>query len=134
MNAAAPTTEITILGWSVVLLIVHIVVQTLFLVKDAGLGYAMSARDGNPPLSDITKRLTHGLRNYIETYGAFIGLALALALTGKAGGAGATGAMIWFWARVVYVPVFAAGVPGLRTGVWAVSIVGLVMMLVRLAA
>jgi uncharacterized MAPEG superfamily protein len=35
---------------------------------------------------------------------------------------------------VVYVPVFAAGIPGLRTGVWAISIVGLVLMLIRLMA
>ncbi len=71
-------------------------------------------------------------RNFVETYGAFVGLALALVVTGKAGGIGATGAWVWFWARVVYVPVFAAGIPAVRTLVWAVSIVGLVMMLIQL--
>ena len=53
-------------------------------------------------------------------------------MSGKAGGLGATGAVIWFWARVVYVPVFAAGIPVLRTLVWTVSVIGLVMMLGRL--
>lgn len=132
MNAVAASTEITILGWSVVLLLIHIVAQTLSLVKDAGLGYAMSARDAQAPLTDVTKRLTHGLRNYVETYVAFVGLALALVVSGKAGGLGATGAIVWFWARVLYVPIFAAGIPVLRTGVWTVSVVGLVLMLIRL--
>jgi len=60
------------------------------------------------------------------------GLALALAVTGKHGGLGATGALVWFWARVVYVPVFAAGIAGLRTGVWTVSMIGLLLMLIQL--
>ena len=30
--------------------------------------------------------------------------------------------------RVVYLPVYFAGIPFLRTGVWAVSVVGMAMM------
>lgn len=132
METAATSTEITMLGWSVILLVLHIVVQTLLLVKDHGLGYAMSARDDNKPVSQMTDRLTRGLRNFGETYPAFIALALALAMTGNTGGLGATGALVWFWARVAYIPVFAFGVPALRTGVWTVSIIGLVLMLIQL--
>jgi len=131
-TAAATSTELTILAWSVVLLIVHIVVQTLSLVKDGGLGYAISNRDGEVAISLVTGRLTRGLRNFLETYGAFIGLALALAVTDKTGGLGATGALVWFWARVLYVPIFAAGIAVARTGIWTVSIIGLAMMLIRL--
>jgi uncharacterized MAPEG superfamily protein len=116
----------------VILLLVHVVIQTLSLTRDGGLGYALSNRDGDVAISAVTDRLTRGLRNYVETYGAFVALALALAVTGKTGGLGATGALIWFWARVVYVPVFAAGIPGLRTGVWTISIIGLILMLSRL--
>ena len=133
-TTAALSTELTVLAWSVVLLIVHIVVQTLSLVKDGGLGYAMSNRDGEVAMSLVTDRLTRGLRNFVETYSAFVGLALALALTDKTGDLGATGALIWFWARVFYVPIFAAGIPVARTGIWTVSVIGLVMMLIRLLA
>jgi uncharacterized MAPEG superfamily protein len=134
MEAAAASTEIMVLGWSVILLIAHIVVQSLSLMKDGGPGYAMSNRDGEVGISLATDRLTRGLRNFVETYGAFVALALALAVTGKTGGIGATGALVWFCARVVYVPVFAFGVPGVRTLVWTISIVGLVLMLTRLMA
>ncbi len=132
METAAASAEMTVLAWSVILLLVHIVAQTLALAKDCGLGYAMSPRDEARPLSHLTDRLTRGLRNYVETYGAFVALALALVVTGKAGGYGATGAWIWLIARVIYVPVFAAGIPVLRTGVWTVSIIGLLMMLAKL--
>ncbi len=59
-------------------------------------------------------------------------LALALAVTGKTGGLGATGAQVWFWARVVYVPIYAAGIPYLRTLVWTISAIGLILMLIAL--
>jgi uncharacterized MAPEG superfamily protein len=132
MEEIKASTEIAVLGWSVILLLVHIIAQTLSLTKDCGLGYAMSNRDDIKPVSAFTDHLTRGLRNFLETYGAFIALALALVVTGKHGGLGATGALVWFWARVVYVPVFGAGIPVLRTVVWTVSIIGLVMMLMRL--
>ncbi len=132
METTAASAEMTVLAWSVILLFVHIVVQVLLAWKNQGLGYLMSARDDDKSVSHPTDRVTRGLRNYVETYGAFVALALALVVTGKAGGYGATGAWVWFIARVVYVPVFAAGIPVLRTGVWTVSIIGLLMMLVKL--
>ena len=46
----------------------------------------------------------------------------------------ALGAQLYFWSRVVYVPLYAAGIPYLRSVVWAVSIVGLLMVLSRLLA
>ncbi|HET7409526.1 MAG TPA: hypothetical protein VFJ13_04945, partial [Paracoccaceae bacterium] len=96
MESTALPTELTVLAWSVVLLLVHIVAQTLSLVKDGGLTYAMSNRDGEVAISLVTDRLTRGLRNFVETYGAFIGLALALVATDKTGGLGAIGALVWF--------------------------------------
>jgi len=39
-----------------------------------------------------------------------------------------TGAMLFFWARVVYVPVYLIGIPYLRTLIWLVGTVGLGMI------
>jgi uncharacterized MAPEG superfamily protein len=132
MEEVKASTEIAVIGWSVILLILHIVAQTVALARDTGAVYALSSRDEARAVSPLTGRLTRGLRNFIETYPAFVALALALAVTGKHGGLGATGALVWFWARVVYVPVFAAGIAGLRTGVWTVSMIGIVLMLIQL--
>ena len=52
----------------------------------------------------------------------------------KTGGIAATGAWVWLIARVVYLPLYAFGVPALRTLAWCVSIAGLVMMLWHLMA
>ena len=134
MEAAASSTEIHILGWSVVLLLAQIALQG---VSSYGLGipYLLGPRDeerrpGNP----VAGRLGRALRNLLETYPAFVGLALALAVTGKTGGTAAAGAWIWIAARVFYVPLYAFGVPVVRSVCWCVSVAGLAMMFVRLMA
>jgi uncharacterized MAPEG superfamily protein len=62
----------------------------------------------------------------------FVALTLALILTQRTGGSGSFGATIWILARIVYLPVYMFGIMYVRTAVWAISIVGIVMMLGRL--
>jgi uncharacterized MAPEG superfamily protein len=132
MEAAAASTEITVLIWSVVLLLAQIVAQALS-IYDFGPKYLLGSRDEDrQPKTVIAGRLHRALTNLLETYPAFIALVLALGVTGKTGGIAATGAWVWLAARVVYVPIYAAGIPVLRTLTWCVSIVGLLMMLARL--
>jgi uncharacterized MAPEG superfamily protein len=134
MEAAAASTEIQVLGWSVVLLLVHIVVQAVS-IYDLGRSYLLGPRDKERQSGNVMAgRLKRALENLLETYPAFVALALALALTGKTGGIAATGAWVWLAARVVYLPLYAFGVPAVRTLAWVVSIVGLLMMLLRLMA
>ncbi|MFC6446805.1 MAPEG family protein [Shinella zoogloeoides] len=135
MEAAAASTEIWVLGWSVVFLLVHILVQALSLdlAGDLGIKYLLGPRDEQrTSRSVVAGRLQRSLNNMLETYPAFVALALALAVTGKTGGLGATGALVWIAARMVFTLFYVAGVPVLRTLAWFVSIFGLVLMVVRL--
>lgn len=134
MEAAAASTEMSVLVWSVVLLLVQVIVQATA-TYDLGPKYLFSPRDeGRISKSVVAGRLNRALRNLLETYPAFIALVLALVVTGKTGGIAATGAWLWLAARVVYVIIYAAGIPVLRTLAWLVSIVGLVLMVARLLA
>ena len=54
-------------------------------------------------------RAGRALYNLLETYPAFVGLALAVTVAGKAGGVSAFGAELWLVARIVYVPVYMMG-------------------------
>lgn len=126
-------TELTLLGWSVVLLIAYIMVQAQTATRDRGLDFNAGPRDGGgKPLGVVASRAERALRNFQETYPAFVALALALAVSGRTGGLGETGAWLWLVARVAYLPLYLAGVPYLRSLVFAVSVLGLVLMLVRL--
>jgi uncharacterized MAPEG superfamily protein len=131
--AVSLSTELILLAWSVVLLIVQIARQASSAVLDHGVPYELGPRDeARAPRSVMAGRLDRALRNLLETYPAFVALALALAITGQTGGLGAVGAHIWFWARVAFVPLYAFGVRGVRTAAWVVSVIGLVLMLIAL--
>ncbi|MBN9072503.1 MAG: MAPEG family protein [Rhizobiales bacterium] len=131
MEAAAASTEITVLGWSVVLLLVQIILQAVS-IYDLG-PYLLGPRDEDRKSGNVMAgRLERALKNLLETYPAFVALALGLAVAGKTGGIAATGAWLWLAARVVYLPLYAFGVPALRTLAWVVSLVGLLLMLARL--
>jgi uncharacterized MAPEG superfamily protein len=123
-------TELTVLAWSTVLLLAHVLIQAQASTRDRGLTWNAGARDGEAaPLGPLAARAQRALDNFQQTYPAFVALALALAITGQGGGAGAT---VWFVARVVYLPLYLLGVPWLRSLAWAASVIGLGMMLVRL--
>jgi uncharacterized MAPEG superfamily protein len=133
MEKMAMVTEIQVLGLSVVLLIVQIVMQAQSALPELGLDYLAGARDERRPIrSPLAGRAHRALENFLETYPGFIALALALAVTGKTGGLGAAGAWLWLAARVVYVPLYLAGIKFVRTIAWGISVLGLVLMLTRL--
>lgn len=132
MEAAAASTEIWVLGWSAALLIVQVIAQATA-ASDLGPTYLFSPRDeGRVSSSVVAGRLLRALHNLLETYPAFIALTLALVVTGKTGGLAATGAVVWLIARLAYVVIYATGIPVIRTAVWFASIVGLLLMLIRL--
>lgn len=132
MEAVAASAEVTVLIWSAVLLLVQVVAQAAA-ASDLGPTYLLGNRD-TPRESNslVSRRLLRALRNMLETYPVFIALTVALIVTGKTGGIAATGAWLWLIARVAYVIVYAVGIPVLRTLIWAASLIGLIMMIVRL--
>ena len=132
MDTIVASTEIYILGWSVVLLLVQIVLQASVL-GDLTPRYLFSPRDEQLKTNSVlADRLNRALHNLLETYPAFIALVVGLVATEKTGGMAATGAIIWIVCRVIYVVLYATGIPVARTLIWLGSIIGLVMMLIQL--
>jgi uncharacterized MAPEG superfamily protein len=125
--------ELTLLGWSVVLLVIAVMLQGQLATRELGVGWNAGPRDGDKhPQGALAGRAQRALDNFKETYPAFIALALALAVSGRTGGLGATGAMLWFAARIVYHPLYLFGVPYVRSLVWVAAMLGLLLMLIRL--
>jgi len=125
--------ELALLGWSTVLLFLHVMVEGQTATRDRGTGWNAGPRDGEAkPLGVYAGRAARALRNFQETYPAFVALALALTIAGRTGGSGETGAWLWLIARIVYLPLYLLGIPYLRSLCWCVSILGLGLMLARL--
>ncbi|MEJ8824137.1 MAPEG family protein [Variovorax humicola] len=95
----------------------------------AGTLLAIGNRDNLPAPTALAGRALRTAQNTLENFALFAAIALVAHAAGVDGPKVATGAQIFFWARVAYVPVYYAGITYVRTAVWAVSIVGLVMMI-----
>lgn len=123
--------ELVCLELGVVLWIVHVLIQAGLGGDALGASYLAGARDQKlEPKGVAYGRATRALGNYVENFGPFVAADLGLIVTQHTGGWGAT---VWIVARIVYIPLYLAGVAYARTIVWTISIVGLIMMLARLA-
>jgi len=123
--------ETTMLLWSVVLGLVQIAIAATAGSNDLGLPYNLSSRDEPPvkSLSNMAGRLARAANNFRETFGLFAVSVILVVLLHRQTSGSALGAELYFWARVVYVPVYAFGIAVVRTIVWTVSIIGIVMVL-----
>lgn len=96
------------------------------------LSEALGNRDHMRPLTVTGERATRALANLHEALPVFLGLALMGMVVAPEAAQAKTGALVFLVARVLYAGVYIAGVPVVRTLLWAVSWVGLVMMLMPL--
>ena len=89
-------------------------------------GNACGRENVSPPV-DVAGRADRAAKNMLEGMVMLLAVVLAAQLAGK-GAQAATGASVFFWARLVYWPTYMAGIVYLRTAVWFVSIIGLAMI------
>ena len=125
--------ELSVLTWSVVLGLVHIVAASHATSAQRGYRWTASARDEPlPPLTGVAGRLERALNNYLETFPLFAALVLTAQLADRHTSLTAWGSMLYFGARVVYLPLYALGVPLLRSWVWNIAAVGMLLLIVEL--
>jgi len=129
MNIFTGSIEIQMLCWAVVLGLVQLVIITVMAIKDQGTSYNISCRDAPPPpITPVTARLQRAFGNYRETFVYFATAVLVVTLLNKTNAHTALGSQIYFWSRLIYIPVYAAGIAVVRTAVWTASVIGLVMV------
>jgi uncharacterized MAPEG superfamily protein len=124
------TTELTLLAWTLVLALVQIMLTANLRTAETGIQYNASARDGEaPPPRPVTARLQRAQANLFETLPLFIGAVLIAHVSGSEGDLTLWGCWMYLVARIIYIPLYAAGIPYVRSLVWLVSLAGLIMVL-----
>ena len=84
------------------------------------------------PLQGVAGRLDRALRNFLETFPLFAAVVLAANALGRHNALTEWGARLYFWGRVAYLPLYAAGIPLVRSLVWDVAALGILLCLVAL--
>jgi len=125
--------EFRMLGLSVVLGLVHIIAAAHSASLQRGYRWTASARDQPvPPLLGTAGRLARALSNFSETFPLFAALVLAVVMAGKSSQLSEWGAGLYLGARVLYLPLYAFGVPLIRSLAWNVAAFGITLLVFAL--
>ena len=125
--------ELTLLGYTLVLALVYIMAAAQARTKQYGTTWNTGARDeAMPPLQPLPARLVRAQANLLETLPLFAAAVLAVVVAGRTGVLSEVGAWMYLLGRLVYLPLYALGVPVVRTVVWMISSIGLVLVLWQL--
>lgn len=122
--------ELKIAALGALLLLVHIFAAVHLKTKQYGREWNVGPRDeALPPLNPLAGRLARAQANFQETFPIAIVALLGVVIAGRTSAWTALGGWIWLAARTIYLPLYAFGVPVVRTIAFTISIAGLVMVL-----
>ena len=118
-------TSILILSFLLVIIQITIPVLISLLTNNVKLSYLFSSRDNAANTSKYIDRANRALKNLFETLPIFIGLILLSIINDLDN---SLLAMMWLLARIIYVPVYIVGINYVRTGIWAIALICLILM------
>jgi uncharacterized MAPEG superfamily protein len=122
--------ELKMLLYSVILGFAQLFLVAHMKTKQNGMSWNLSPRDQKTPeLTGVGGRLERAFKNFKETFSFFAAAIIIVQITSMGNNVSAIGAQMYFWARLLYVPLYAAGIPGLRSLVWLISLIGIFMVI-----
>ena len=124
--------ELMWLLWAVALTFAQMLVAVSGATLQVGLPMLAGNREGLAPCTGWAGRAQRAHHNMLESLVLFAALVLIAVVSGKTNATTLLGAQLFFWARLVYAFVYLAGIPWLRTAVWLVSVIGLLLIFVQL--
>lgn len=126
------TREFSLLLWAVALTFAQMLVAVAGATLQVGLPMLAGNRDAMPKLEGWAGRAQRAHRNMLESLVLFAILVLVAHLSDKTNAMTLLGAQLFVWARLAYAVIYLAGIPWARTGAWAVSVVGLLIIALQL--
>ena len=122
--------------WMLLAMAVHfagVFLPSLFLLPRIGVPAYAGSRDNDPEPTAMQARSARAVRNMQESLPVFLALALLALIVPDADAAqGLLGAQLFVIARALYLPLYVFAVPYVRSGMWTLGFVGLVMMVLSL--
>jgi uncharacterized MAPEG superfamily protein len=124
------TNELTALVFAIVLGFVHLFAAGNASTQIRGMKWNAGPRDEQKtPLTGIAGRLDRAFKNYLETFAFFAAAVLLAHLTNRHNALTIYGAWLYLIARIIYLPVYAAGIPMIRSLIWLAATAGIFMIL-----
>lgn len=122
--------EMWALFGAMVLGLVHLSAASFAFKGQVGNAYTVGPRDDDLPRRGAAGRLDRAQRNFLETFAIFAAAVLTLHVLEKTGGwLSSVGAWVYLIGRVIFLPLYAFGVPWIRTFSWNAATAGLAMVM-----
>jgi uncharacterized MAPEG superfamily protein len=122
------TPDIRLLAYSAVLCWLMIITAATLKTRGS-FRLSLGNRENLPESTAIAGRADRAAKNMLENLVLFTALLAAAKLGHGDLERIVAGARLFFWARVAYFAIYLAGIPHLRTAVWAVGVAGMAVVL-----
>ena len=125
------TTELKLLIAAIIIGLLHLLWATI-----AGSGghrdtaWLLGPRDDPRPVTGQAARLSRAYANFLETFPLFAVAVIAVLLAGKTSNQTTFGCWLYVVGRVAYTPLYALGLPIVRTVAWTASMIGIIWIIV----
>ena len=117
--------KILILAFLLVIIQLTIPMLIDLLTGNTNLTYLLSSRDSSSKPSIYAQRANRASRNLLETLPIFVGITI-LSLIREVDTSSI--ALVWLILRAIYIPIYILGINYIRTGIWAASLICLILM------
>ena len=124
--------ELVWLLWAAALTFAQMLLAVSGATLQVGLPALAGNRDGLPAFTGWAGRANRAHHNMLESLVLFAALVLIAVASDRTNATTLMGAQIFVWARLAYAVVYVAGIPWLRTLVWLVSVVGMILIFCQL--
>ena len=123
------TVELTMLAYSVGLLVVLILIQAAVGIGQYGVVPLAGPRNDLPPPKPLPARAKRVVDNHREGLTVFAPLVLIAAIAGIHTDKTVLGAELFFYARLAHAVIYLLGLPLIRPLAWAVGLAGTLLIL-----
>jgi uncharacterized MAPEG superfamily protein len=110
------------------LYLVQVFMPSPFRIAQVGVGGYVGSRDGLPDLPPLGARAERAARNLAESLPFFLAAAILVIVLDAETPLALAGAAVFFVARIVYLLLYINAVPYVRSLVWSVAFIGILMM------
>ena len=124
------TQELTILTYAALLQALQLALTIVFADAQFGLKYGASARDMPRPLHGFAGRLNRALENHYAALALFTIAVIVLTLGDKSTPLTVNCAWAYLAARAAYLPAYVFGLSYIRSGIWSISAIATLIMLI----
>ena len=127
------TQELTVLALAILLGFVHLFAAGNASTQIRGMKWNAGPRDDQKaPLHGVAGRLDRAFKNYLETFAFFAAAILMAHLANRHNAFTIYGAWLYLLMRGIYLPIYAAGIPMIRSLIWLAATTGIFMILAGL--